>query len=153
MSSDLYRQQVLQHARAPVNRRINNNATIKVRGDNPLCGDQLDVYVCTCKERIDDVSFEGSACAISIASASMMSTMLSGQRQQDVADTTAQVLDMLNSDPQAPIPGTLQAQPVAALAAVRHYPSRVKCATLPWQAAAEALAGGASRVTTETNNH
>ena len=145
----LYRDQVLSHSRIPQGFGANPAADVVIDGNNPLCGDKLTVYLSTENDRISALSFEGTGCAISVASASMMVGMLTGQSLENATRTIEQVRVMLATSNDAPVASELTQQPVAALSAVRQYPSRVKCAALAWQAAGSALAGNQQPVTTE----
>ena len=136
---DLYRQQVLQHAREPRHFRRGSAAAAQARGNNPLCGDQLEVFVSRGSAQLDELCFEGSGCAISMASASMMTEMLAGAQRETALATVSDVLRMLAAPEPTPLPATLVETPVAALSAVRRYPSRVKCASLAWRALDSAL--------------
>ncbi|MEL6868646.1 MAG: Fe-S cluster assembly sulfur transfer protein SufU [Pseudomonadota bacterium] len=147
--AQLYRDQVLQHSRAPTHRRRVDNATMAVTGNNPLCGDKLTVYLTLHADTIADVSFEGSGCAISVASASMLSEMLSGVERPHAQQLINDTLSWLGSAIDTPPPTQLAKTPISALAAVRQYPSRVKCATLAWHAAANATHNQSTTVTTE----
>ena len=144
----LYREQVLRHSREPLNFGRIDNADIEVAGSNPLCGDSLRIYIALSDDRVEQVAFEGSGCAISVASASMMSDMLRGRPRDEVIATIDAVRAML-SRRDAELAPALAGSPVAALGAVRQYPSRVKCATLAWQAAHGALTAGQHNVSTE----
>jgi nitrogen fixation NifU-like protein len=143
--SDLYQDIIIDHNRAPRNFRRIDPASRKAEGYNPLCGDKLTVYVKLDGERVEDVSFEGSGCAISVASASLMTDYLKGRTEAE-AETLYQDVHALltgQSDEAADRLGKL-----AALAGVRDYPSRVKCATLCWHTIQAALEQRES-VTTE----
>lgn len=141
----LYRETVLEHSRNPRNFRRPAAVDRQAEGHNTLCGDKVTVYLDLEGDRLADVCFEGAGCAISLASASLMTEALRGL---DRAAAGAAVRDFLESfsGPAAPLPSGL----LAALAGVRAYPSRIRCATLPWQTAAAALAGQAGTVSTES---
>ncbi len=169
----LYRDQVLKHSRAPKHFRRIDNADHEVVGNNPLCGDSLRVYVAMHDELIEDIAFEGSGCAISVASASMMTEMLHGQPREQALQTIASFFAMLENGGEAEAehspatnadqaqtpdaastgttaaPGLLRRSPIAALGAVRQYPTRIKCAKLAWQAARSALRAEQQTVSTE----
>jgi nitrogen fixation NifU-like protein len=124
-----------------------------VAGSNPLCGDSLRIYIALRDDRVERIAFEGSGCAISVASASMMSDMLRGRPRGEVINTINRVRDMLSRHDDTLDPA-LADTPVAALGAVRQYPSRIKCATLAWQAAHGGLTTGQHTVSTEqTDDH
>lgn len=143
----LYRDQVLAHAKSPHGFFRMDSPTASAVGDNPLCGDKLEVYIRLDESALQDLSFEGSGCAISVASASMMTDMLAGQSETTASELIEQVNQMLYSDADAPVDPALSKTPVAALAAVRQYPSRVKCASLAWRAVSAALADQSSTTT------
>ena len=143
--NDLYREVIVDHNRSPRNFRAMADATCTAAGHNPLCGDQLTLYLKLRDGVIEDVSFQGSGCAISVASASLMTEILKGR---SVAEAT-RLFDKFHAlvtdtgDESDPELGKL-----AALAGVRQYPSRIKCAVLSWHAMNAAL-HGESRASTE----
>lgn len=139
----------MTHAREPKNFRRIEQATASATGNNPLCGDKIEVQIVLDDKTVREICFEGSGCAISIASASMMTEMLTGAKQASALQLVDAVTQMLNDDFQQPVTPLLNDQPVAALAAVRQYPSRVKCAALAWRAV-EAAVSGQSDVSTES---
>lgn len=145
----LYREQVLAHSREPHHFGRIEGADHVVAGNNPLCGDSLRVYIALDGERLRELSFEGHGCAISVASASMMTDMLAGRSRTEALATVGRVRAMLAGREGDALEAALEDAPVAALAAVRRYPSRVKCAALAWQAVRGALADGTDQVTTE----
>ena len=145
----LYREQVLAHSRSPHHFGRIDDADVVVAGNNPLCGDSLQVYIALEGERLRALSFEGHGCAISVASASMMTDMLSGHSRDEALATVDRVHAMLAGGEKDTLEPAIADAPVAALAAVRRYPSRVKCAALAWQAVRGALADGTDHVTTE----
>lgn len=141
----LYRETVLDHSRSPRNFGRLQGANRQAQGHNPLCGDKLTVYLRDRDERIDAVRFEGVGCAICTASASLMTEVVTGQRKDEARATAQTVMETLadaNSDA-GRLPGDMPA-----LAGVRRYPSRVKCATLPWRTLALALEEGAAETAT-----
>lgn len=146
---DLYRELVMKHANGPVNFRRVEDATVNVPGRNPLCGDALELFVTVDDETVTDVSFQGTGCAISMASASMLAELTSGRPEHEISTLIEQVNAMLQAPAETPIDPALEETPIAALAAVRTFPSRVKCATLAWQAMEAALDGNSQTVTTE----
>ena len=147
--TDLYREQVLTHARDPHHFRAMPEATVRVPGQNPLCGDKLELFVTVDGDRVSDVSFQGSGCAISMASASMLSECLSGASRETARELADAMQDMLADAAGSPVTGLLADTPLAALAGVRRHPSRIKCAALAWRALVAALDGDTSPVTTE----
>jgi nitrogen fixation protein NifU and related proteins len=141
---DLYQEVILDHNKRPRNFGPMANPTAQARGHNPLCGDRVTVYVRIEDERIADVSFEGSGCAISRASASLMTDSVKGGTVAD-ADALFQAFQALMTAGPASTPDTGDIGKLEVLAGVRDYPSRIKCATLAWHALQAAMHGGAER--------
>lgn len=144
----LYRDTVLDHSRHPRNFRRLPDPDLRAEGHNPLCGDRLTLFVALRDELIGDASFEGTGCAISIASASMLTEMVRGKSVTEARATIDVVTGLFAPGEQAPIPDDFG--PLAALAGVRAYPSRVRCASLPWQTLRAALAKDGSTASTES---
>lgn len=147
---DLYQEIILDHNRHPANFRPMAAADRTVEADNPLCGDRLTLYLKLDGERIADLSFQGSGCAISVASASLLTERLKGAtvaEAQALFATMHGVLTGAIDDADT----TEALGSLAALAGVRRYPMRVKCATLSWHALKAALGaeGAADIVSTE----
>ena len=147
-SRALYEQVILDHNRNPRNFREIANPSLQARGYNPLCGDQLTVYVRMAGDRIADVAFQGSGCAISKSSASMMTDALKGKLKTEAATLFATFCRMVTSEPNAAVPEDALGH-LAAFRGVREYPVRVKCATLPWHTLMAALEGREEPVSTE----
>ena len=145
--NDLYQEVILDHNRKPRNFRKMDDATHAVEGFNPLCGDHITVYVRTDGDRIDDISFEGAGCAISKASASMMTANLKGKTAAEAEEAFQRVHEMLTSEEGSADEDTLGS--LVVLAGVREFPTRVKCATLSWHAMRSALRGEGATVSTE----
>ena len=149
MSADtleLYRQRVLEHHRDPHNRRRPAQPGREVLAFNPLCGDKLTIYVTVDSGTVTDVAFDGTGCAISMASASMMTDALTGIAANAAEELVAEVERMFAGDDDLADP---RLNDIKALESVRKYPSRIKCATLAWRAAASALQDKSEQVTTE----
>jgi nitrogen fixation protein NifU and related proteins len=143
--AELYRDVIVDHNRSPRNRGKLPGVTHHAEGDNPLCGDRLSLDVELDGDVIRDLKFEGSGCAISTASASLMSEAVKGRTRAEAAEIFGAVHRMLTGDrADAGRLGKL-----AALAGVREFPARVKCASLAWHTLNAALAGGGDPVTTE----
>lgn len=142
--SRLYREAVLDHSQHPHNFRRIETADAKATGDNPLCGDRISVYLRLDDGRITDAAFEATGCAIMIASASMMTDVARGRPIDAARMAIADAEALFTGAPPPAPPGDL-----AALAGVRAYPSRVRCALLPWRTLQAALDGAAAPVTTE----
>jgi nitrogen fixation NifU-like protein len=146
--SDLYQEVILDHNRRPRNFGVLANATRIANGHNPLCGDRLKLYLRLDGDRIADVSFEGSGCAISKASASLMTDAIKGQ---SIADAVA-LFDRFRSVVTTPVDEPIDEASVgklAVLAGVREFPARVKCASLAWHTLKAALDGADEPVKTE----
>ncbi|MGH8197432.1 MAG: Fe-S cluster assembly sulfur transfer protein SufU [Steroidobacteraceae bacterium] len=144
--AELYRDVIVDHNRRPRNRGRLAGATHRAEGDNPLCGDRLHLEVDVANDVIRDLRFEGSGCAISTASASLMSEAVKGKTRAEADLLFGAVHRMLTG---ADGSDALQLGKLAALAGVRAFPARVKCASLCWHTLNAALAGSAAPVTTE----
>ena len=146
---DLYREVILDHNRHPRNFGRVEPADASADGHNPLCGDRLTVTLRMGGDAIDAVNFEGNGCAISVASASLMTEAVLGRSRADVRRLFEHVHAALThaEAPAEPLPGKL-----AALSGVREFPARVKCASLCWHTlnAALANAGAAAPVHVST---
>jgi nitrogen fixation protein NifU and related proteins len=146
--SDLYQQIIVEHNRAPRNFKKLAHPTRAADGANPLCGDQITLEVELAGDRIADIGFQGSGCAISQASASLLTGAVQGKSTADAQELFRTVHAMLTSPPGAPI-DTTKLGKLAALAGVRQFPMRVKCASLPWHTLRAALESAAEPVSTE----
>jgi len=144
----VYQQLVLEHSRDPHHFGRLRAATHEAEGFNPLCGDKVAVYLQIEGDQIAHIAHETSGCAICKASASMMSDTVTGQSTSFATDLIDRVDTMLNSDAADDVAGK-PGLPLASLEGVRAYPSRIKCATLPWQSLQAALQGGSHSITTE----
>jgi nitrogen fixation NifU-like protein len=145
--SELYQEVILDHNRKPRNFRKMEDASHAVEGFNPLCGDHITVYVRLDGDTIQDISFEGAGCAISKASASMMTSSLKGKSAAEAEAAFGRVHEMLTSD--NPTADEAALGSLVVLAGVREFPTRVKCATLSWHAMRSALRGEGATVSTE----
>ncbi len=145
---ELYQSVILDHNNAPRNFRELEGATHEAHGDNPLCGDQVDVYVRMDDGIVADVGFRGSGCAISTAAASMMTERVIGKPIDEVMKIFASYRDMVTAAPDAANAGADLGK-LAVFEGVREYPMRVKCATLAWHTLKSALGSGET-VSTES---
>ena len=143
---ELYRDVILDHNRQPRNFGRLENASSGAEGHNPLCGDQLSLTVRLNGERIEDIRFEGKGCAISTASASLMTEAVKGKDRAAVRNLFEQVHALLTRPEGAP---NASLGKLAALSGVREFPARVKCASLCWHTLNAALEHGPSSVSTE----
>lgn len=145
--NELYQETILEHNKNPRNFREILNAGKKALGNNPLCGDVLQVYVAMDGDTISDVAFKGSGCAISKASASMMTQAVKGRTSREAeelfSEFTRMVRGELDEEADENILGRLRV-----FAGVREFPARVKCASLSWHTLNAALHGDES-VSTE----
>ena len=145
---DLYQEVILDHNKSPRNFRRMNNANRKVEGYNPLCGDHYTVYLLLDHDVITDISFEGSGCAISKASASVMSSEVKGKSSNEVKKLFEQFHRLVKGESD----GMVELDAIGKLAAfsgVSEFPARVKCASLPWHTLNAALDSHDVVVTTE----
>ena len=143
--TDLYQSVILDHNRRPRNYKVLPEANRVGSGNNPMCGDQITVYVQLDGNRIADVSFQGSGCAISQASASLMTLNLKGKT---VAEAEAIYADLHRMVTTGKVDEDNMSD-LAALAGVHQFPARIKCATLSWHAALNAAKGNEKPITTE----
>ena len=141
---DLYQEVILDHNRRPHNFRVIEDGQ-RAEGFNPLCGDRVTVYLRVKDGRIEDVSFKGSGCAISKASASLMTDALKGQSVEAAIHLFERFHRMVTTPPDQPVEGMGK---LSALAGVREFPVRVKCASLAWHTFKAALDRG-GEVSTE----
>jgi nitrogen fixation NifU-like protein len=144
---ELYQQVILDHNRNPRNFRELPAATRRVEGYNPLCGDHYTVFVALDGDQIRDVSFTGNGCAISKASASVMTSTVKGKR----TDEAQRMFDIFHKLVTGENAGLSEAElgRLAAFSGVSEFPARVKCATLPWHTLNSALDGQEEVVSTE----
>jgi nitrogen fixation protein NifU and related proteins len=144
--AELYRDVIIDHNRSPRNFRKIPPPCRHAEGLNPLCGDKLQVYLrLDDEDRIEDIAFEGSGCAISVASASLMTEALRGRSRTEAEALFKRMHGMLAGRDQVDVTGIGK---LAALAGVRQYPTRVKCASLCWHTVHSALGEGGT-VSTE----
>lgn len=145
---DLYQDIIVDHNRRPRNFRRMENADREAEGFNPLCGDKLVLYVKLDDDVIEDVSFQGSGCAISVASASLLTERLKGMRVEEAEQLFEDVIPLLTGKLSETEPRE-RFRKLAALEGVKEYPSRVKCASLCWHTLDAALKNVDQPVTTE----
>jgi nitrogen fixation NifU-like protein len=143
---DLYQDLIFDHYKRPRNQHALEHASHQAEGHNPLCGDNVKVYLQVEDGVVRDATFEGGGCAIATASASLMTEALKGKRLDEVAGLFEGFHDMVTGQPPA---GAAALGKLGALAGVREFPARVKCATLAWHTLKAALEPNPRRVTTE----
>lgn len=144
--TELYQQVILDHNKRPRNRGKLPTANRVAHGDNPTCGDQCNVYLRLDGDRIAEISFDGSGCAISQASASLMTTQVKGKSAAEV-DALFQEFHKIVTTGETPE----EISDLAAFAGVHTFPARIKCATLGWHATLNALKGDPTPATTESH--
>jgi nitrogen fixation NifU-like protein len=137
---DLYQEVILDHGKRPRNFGPIAAASHRANGDNPLCGDKVTVFLAVKSGRIVDVRFQGSGCAISIASASLMTEAIKGKTEAEVRAMFEQFHTGLTATDEAAAADALaDLDKLAVFSGVREFPVRVKCATLPWHTLVAAL--------------
>jgi nitrogen fixation NifU-like protein len=144
---DLYQEVILDHNKSPRNFRVMAEANRKAEGYNPLCGDHVTVFLRLEEGVIKDISFQGAGCAISKASASMMTAELKGKSEADAHSLFDHVHRMLTGEAERSEGDKVGK--LAILSGVCKFPARVKCASLAWHTVNAALAGDAQPTTTE----
>ena len=153
-ANQLYQEVILDHNRRPRNFGALDNPTRTTRGHNPLCGDRLTLYLVLSGDRIVDVAFEGSGCAISKASASLMTDAVKGKTVAEARDLFDAFHAMITSDPTTPLEdlstearsAKVDLGKLSVFAGVREFPTRIKCASLAWHTMKAAVAGSSSSV-------
>lgn len=149
---ELYQEVILDHSKNPRNFGHHEPSNREARGHNPLCGDQLTIWALVKDGRIEDVSFEGRGCAISVASASLMTDMLKGHTVEEAEEVFKRFHGVVtgeqeyDADAESDDSGL---EKLRVLAGVRDYPMRVKCATLAWHTLKAALEDESGTVVTE----
>lgn len=143
---ELYQEIIIDHNQNPRNHHVLENATCQARGFNPLCGDKLTVYLQILDETVQSISFVGCGCAISQASASLMTEAVLGKTVQQAHELFERFHKMLTCDDTKTV---VSLDKLTVLAGVRAFPARVKCATLAWHTLEAALKKDSSLVNTE----
>lgn len=146
---DLYQEVILDHNKKPRNFGSLDGATHQADGHNPLCGDQLHVAVSLDGDRVSDIRFEGSGCAISTASASLMTESIKGKTRGEVEHLFEGFHELLTGDPSQVAEASAELGKLAVFQGVREFPVRVKCATLSWHTLKAALDEDGAEATTE----
>jgi len=145
MIDDLYQETILDHSKRPRNHHLMEDANRRAEGYNPLCGDKLKLYLKVENDIVQDASFEGSGCAISTASASLMTESLKGKTRQEALKLLDKFHDLLTTDTAA----AKDLGKLVVFCGVRDYPARVKCATLAWHTLKSALGNSDEVASTE----
>ncbi len=150
---ELYQEIILDHGKNPRNLRKTDNFNKNAKGYNPLCGDKVHVYLkLNENKKVEDISFEGSGCAISMASASIMTDLVRGKEEIEVKEIVSDFLDMIKEKNELSnkILKDDEKTKLMCLSGVKKYPMRVKCATLSWHTLTSALEN--SQITINTEN-
>ena len=149
---ELYQEIILEHGKNPRNLRKTDNFNKDAKGYNPLCGDSVHVYLkLDEKKKIEDVSFEGSGCAISMASASIMTDLVKGKEAEEVKEIVNDFLKMIKENPELKSKNLKDEEKtkLMCLSGVKQYHMRVKCATLSWHTLTSAIDNIKKEINTE----
>ena len=149
---ELYQEIILDHGKNPRNLRKTENFNKDAKGHNPLCGDKVHIYLkLNENKKVEDISFEGEGCAISMASASIMTDLLRGKEENDVKEIVNDFLEMIKEKDE--IKTNLlkddEKTKLMCLSGVKQYPMRVKCATLSWHTLTSAIDRSQNEINTE----
>ena len=145
MVDDLYQEIIIDHSKRPRNFHAMEDANRRAEGYNPLCGDKLKLYLKIEDDVVKDASFVGAGCAISTASASLMTESLKGKSREEALKLLDRFHELLTTD----TPVSQELGKLVVFCGVREYPARVKCATLAWHTLKSALENHEETVTTE----
>ena len=149
---ELYQEIILDHGKNPRNLRKTENFNKDAKGHNPLCGDKVHVFLkIDEKKNISDISFEGSGCAISMASASIMTDLMKEKKEKEVKELIEDFLQMIKESPEmkTKIISENEKTKLMSLSGVKQYPMRVKCATLAWHTLTSAMNNSQEETNTE----
>jgi nitrogen fixation NifU-like protein len=139
LTDELYRETILDHYHHPRNRGTLDNPTVTVEGINPLCGDELTLYMEVADGKIKDVKLEAKGCSINMASGSIMTELVSGHSIEEARKVIATFKDMMLSKGKDNVALPEELEDLEALQGVRKYPVRIKCALLPWNTLLEGI--------------
>ena len=149
---ELYQEIILEHGKNPRNLRKTDNFNKDAKGNNPLCGDNVHIYLKLVeKKKVEDISFEGSGCAISMASASIMTDLIKGKEEPEVKEIVNDFLGMIKENPELESKHLKEDEKtkLMCLSGVKQYPMRVKCATLSWHTLISAIDNTQEEINTE----
>ena len=149
---DLYQEIILDHGKNPRNLGKFDNYNKDAKGNNPLCGDNVHVYLrLNENKKVEDISFEGSGCAISMASASIMTDLVRGKEEKEVKEIVEDFLGMIKENPDLKSDKLKEDEKtkLMCLSGVKQYPMRVKCATLSWHTLVSAIDNKQEEINTE----
>jgi len=151
---ELYQEIILDHGKNPRNLRKTENFNKDAKGHNPLCGDKVHIYLkLNENKKVEDISFEGQGCAISMASASIMTDLVRGKEEFEVKEIVNDFLDMIKEKDELNnnILHDDEKTKLMCLSGVKNYPMRVKCATLSWHTLTSAINNSQEEINTESN--
>ena len=149
---ELYQEIILEHGKNPRNLGKTENFNKNAKGHNPLCGDEVHVYLkLDNRNKVEDISFEGSGCAISMASASIMTDLVKGKEENEVREIINDFLGMIKINPNLKSKNLNDDEKtkLMCLSGVKQYPMRVKCATLSWHTLISAIDNKNEEINTE----
>ena len=149
---ELYQEIILDHGKNPRNLRKTENFNKDAKGYNPLCGDKVHIFLkLNENKKIEDISFEGSGCAISMASASIMTDLVRDKEEKEAKDLIKDFLDMIKEKPELVTKSLSDDEKtkLMSLSGVKQYPMRVKCATLAWHTLISAITNSQEEINTE----
>ena len=150
---ELYQEIILDHGKNPRNLRKTENFNKDAKGHNPLCGDKVHIFLkLNENKKIEDISFEGSGCAISMASASLMTDLVKEKEEKEVENLVKDFLDMIKEKPELTTKSLNEDEKtkLMSLSGVKQYPMRVKCATLAWHTLTSAINNSQEEIDSES---
>ena len=150
---ELYQEIILDHGKNPRNLRKNKNFNKDAKGHNPLCGDKVHIFLKLNEDKkIEDVSFEGSGCAISMASASIMTDLVKEKEEKEAKILIKDFLEMIKEKPELASKSLSEDEKtkLMSLSGVKQYPMRVKCATLAWHTLTSAIKNSQEEINSES---
>ena len=150
---ELYQEIILDHGKNPRNLRKTENFNKDAKGHNPLCGDKVHVFLkLNENKKIEDISFEGSGCAISMASASLMTDLVKEKEEKEVENLVRDFLEMIKEKPELTTKSLSEDEKtkLMSLSGVKQYPMRVKCATLAWHTLTSAIKNSQEEINSES---
>ena len=151
---ELYQEIILDHGKNPRNLRKTDNFNKDAKGYNPLCGDKVHIYLkLNENKKVEDISFEGQGCAISMASASIMTDLLKGKEEKEVKEIVNDFLDMIKekNEIKTKLLKDDEKTKLMCLSGVKKYPMRVKCATLSWHTLTSAINNSQEEINKDNN--
>ncbi len=152
---ELYQEIILDHGKNPRNLKKSDNFNKDAKGHNPLCGDKVHIFLKVDeKNKISDIAFEGSGCAISMASASIMTDLMKEKKEVEVKELVDDFLEMIKKNPElkSKILEDNEKTKLMSLSGVKKYPMRVKCATMAWHTLSAAMKNSNEEITKDKSD-